>query len=249
MNLTEYIKENMVLIPKGQELIRDFVDPVKWLSSDYKMSAPGTRKPKNTREELLYVSSFLMLKTPVTNELYSYVTGIDCDAKIKDFPVVNVSWVEAIEFCNRLSKKLGLEKCYILNSASEKTTVDYSKNGFRLPTDAEWQYACRGNTKGYRYGDIEEIAWYDKNSDKRLQEVKMMKENSFGLFDMIGNVWEWCFDLYDEKRYGNYRIFRGGSFAGEERACGATSRSKSFPEFKIDDLGFRIAKNNLDGVK
>ena len=63
MNLTEYIKENMVLIPKGQELIRDFVDPVKWLSSDYKMSAPGTRKPKNTREELLYVSSFLMLKT------------------------------------------------------------------------------------------------------------------------------------------------------------------------------------------
>ena len=112
MNLTEYIKENMVLIPKGQELIRDFVDPVKWLSSDYKMSAPGTRRAKNTREELLHVSSFLLLKTSVTNELYSYVTGIDCDAKIKDFPVVNISWVEAIEFCNRLSKKLGLEGIY-----------------------------------------------------------------------------------------------------------------------------------------
>lgn len=156
MNLTEYIKENMVLIPKGQELIRDFVDPVKWLSSDYKMSAPGTRRAKNTREELLHVSSFLLLKTPVTNELYSYVTGIDCDAKIKDFPVVNISWVEAIEFCNRLSKKLGLEKCYILNSDSEKTTVDYSKNGFRLPTDAEWQYACRGTQ---RVIDMETIVY------------------------------------------------------------------------------------------
>ena len=59
---------------------------------------------------------------------------------------------------------------------------------------------------------------------------------------MNGNVWEWCFDLYDESRYGNYRIFRGGSFASEERACGATSRRKSFPDFRIDDLGFRIAK-------
>ncbi len=249
MNLAEYIKENMVLIPKGQELIRDFIDPVKWLSSDYKMSAPGTRKAKNTREELVDVSSFLLLKTTVTNELYSDVTGIDCDVKIKDYPVVNVSWVEAIEFCNRLSEKLGLEKCYISNSASEKTIVDYSKNGFRLPTDVEWQYACRGNKKGYRYGDIEETAWYEKNSEKRLQEVKMKRANDFGLFDMIGNVWEWCFDLYDEKRYGNYRIFRGGSFASEERACGATSRRKSFPEFKIDDLGFRIARSSFSGLK
>ena len=228
MNLTEYIKENMVLIPKGQELIRDFVDPVKWLSSDYKMSAPGTRKGKNTREELVDVSSFLLLKTTVTNELYSYVTGVDYDVKMKDYPVVNVSWVEAIEFCNRLSEKLGLEKCYILNSVSEKTIVDYSKNGFRLPTDVEW---------------------HEKNSEKRLQEVKMKRANDFGLFDMIGNVWEWCFDLYDEKRYGNYRIFRGGSFASEERACGATSRRKSFPEFKIDDLGFRIARSSFSGLK
>ena len=120
--------------------------------------------------------------------------------------------------------------------------VDNSKNGFRLPIDEEWQYACRGKVKGYRYGAIEEIAWFKDNAQGRLHEVKTKKANEFGLFDMLGNVWEWCFDLYDDQRYGNYRIFRGGSFASEERACGATSRRKSFPEFKIDDLGFRVVQ-------
>jgi hypothetical protein len=242
MDLMKYIKENMVLIPEGQELIKDFVDPVKWISSDYKMSVPGTRKEKIVRQELRTIQSFFMLKTPVTNELYAYVTDRDYDVQMKDFPVVNVSWTDAVKFCNNLSEKLDLEKCYILNPVSEKILLDESKNGFMLPTDAQWQYACRGNTKGYRYGNLEEIGWFDENSENRLHEVKTKRENEFGLFDMIGNVWEWCFDLYDEERYGNYRIFRGGSFASEERACGATSRRKSFPEFRIDDLGFRIAR-------
>ncbi len=242
MDLMKYIKENMVLIPEGQELIKDFVDPVKWISSDYKMSVPGTRKEKIVRQELRTVQSFFMLKTPVTNELYAYVTDRDYDVQMKGFPVVNVSWIDAVKFCNNLSEKLDLEKCYILNPVPEKILLDESKNGFMLPTDAQWQYACRGNTKGYRYGNLEEIGWFDENSENRLHEVKTKRENEFGLFDMIGNVWEWCFDLYDEERYGNYRIFRGGSFASEERACGATSRRKSFPEFRIDDLGFRIAR-------
>lgn len=243
MNLMGLIKENMSLIPEGQELIRDYVDPIKWISSDYKMSVPGTIKGKIVKQELVTVQSFLMLKTPVTNELYNYVMDIDYDIQTKKFPAVNVSWIDAINFCNMLSEKLSLEKCYTLNPISEKIIVDDLKNGFRLPTDCEWQYACRGNTKGYRYSNIEEIAWFEENSYGRLHEVKSKRGNDFGLFDMIGNVWEWCFDLYDEKRYGNYRIFRGGSFASEERACGATSRRKSFPEFRIDDLGFRIAKN------
>ena len=242
MDLMKYIKENMVLIPEGQELIKDFVDPVKWMSSDYKMSVPGTRKEKIVRQELRTIQSFFMLKTPVTNELYAYVTDRDYVVQMKDFPVVNVSWTDAVKFCNNLSEKLDLEKCYILNPVPEKILLDESKNGFMLPTDAQWQYACRGNTKGYRYGNLEEIGWFDENSENRLHEVKTKRENEFGLFDMIGNVWEWCFDLYDEERYGNYRIFRGGSFASEERACGATSRRKSFPEFRIDDLGFRIAR-------
>lgn len=249
MNLIEYIKENMILIPQGNEIIRDFVDPVKWLSSDYKMSAPGTNKEKIMKQKLVEVQSFLLFKIPVTNELYNYVMEMDYDITTKNCPVVNVSWIDAVNFCNNLSEKLALEKCYILDPVSEKIIVDNAKNGFKLPTDAQWQYACRGRATGYRYGNIEEIAWFEQNSEKRVHEVKTREKNDFGLFDMIGNVWEWCFDLYDEERYGNYRIFRGGSFASEERACGATSRRKSFPEFRIDDLGFRIAKNNLEGIK
>ena len=249
MDLTRYLKENMVLIMEGQELIRDFVDPVKWLSSDYKMSIPGIKKEKIVKQELVMIQSFLLLKTPVTNELYNYVMETDYDIQTKNFPAVNISWIDAIKFCNLLSEKLSLEKCYTLNSASEKIIFDHSKNGFRLPKDEEWQYACRGNTEGYRYDNIEDIAWFEENSDGRLHEVRTKKENNFGLFDMIGNVWEWCFDLYDEERYGNYRIFRGGSFASEKRACGLTSRRKSFPDFRIDDLGFRIAKNNLEGIE
>ena len=243
MDVEKYISENMVVIPEGQELIRDFVDRVKWLSSDYKMSAPGTNKEKLVKQKLVDIASFLLLSTPVTNELYSFVMNMEFDIKLKDYPVVNVSWIDAVKFCNNLSEMFALEKCYTLNSISEKITVDVSKEGFRLPTDGEWQFACRGGEKGYRYGDIDEIAWFEENSNGRLHQVKIKKSNNFGLFDMIGNVWEWCFDLYDESRYGNYRIFRGGSFASEERACGATSRRKSFPDFRIDDLGFRIAKS------
>ena len=242
MDVEKYIRENMIVIPEGQELIRDFVDPVKWLSSDYKMSAPGTNKEKLVKQKLVDIASFLLLNTPVTNELYSFVMNMEFDIKLKDYPVVNVSWVDAVKFCNNLSEMLGLEKCYTLNSVSEKITVDVSKNGFRLPTDEEWQFACRGGEKGYRYGGIDEIAWFEENSNGRLHQVKTTISKNFGLFDMIGYVWECCYDLYDESRYGNYRIFRGGSFASEERACGATSRRKSFPDFRIDDLGFRIAK-------
>ena len=109
MDLMRYLKENMVFVPEGQELIRDFVDPIKWMSSDYKMSIPGTKKEKIVKEELVMIQSFLLLKTPVTNELYHYVMDIDYDIQTKHFPVVNISWMDAIQFCNLLSEKLSLK--------------------------------------------------------------------------------------------------------------------------------------------
>ncbi|NCC82385.1 MAG: formylglycine-generating enzyme family protein, partial [Clostridia bacterium] len=108
----------------------------------------------------------------------------------------------------------------------------------------EWQYACKAGSTGYRYGDIDEIAWYSGNSNGSIQEMGLKKPNSWGLYDMLGNIWEWCWDLYDESTYGSYRIFRGGSWAESERGCGATCRRRGHPSFGIDDLGFRLARNS-----
>ena len=138
MNLAKYIKDNMVIIPKGQELIRDFVDQEKWISSNSKMSIPGSNE-KTVKQKTVDIQPFLLLNTLVTNEVYAYVMGFDYDIKTKDFPVVNVSWIDAIIFCNNISEKLGLDKCYKLNSISEKIKIDNLKNGFRLPNDDEWQ--------------------------------------------------------------------------------------------------------------
>ena len=242
MNLKGYLEKNMIQIPSGEELLRDFIDPVKWISSNYKMSAPGTNKGKIIEEKKVEIKPFSLLSVPVTNELYNFVMKTEYDKTYKDYPVTNINWLEAVVFCNTLSELCNLEKVYVLSDTSVETKCNDSKNGFRLPTDGEWQYACRANSKGYRYGNIDEIAWYRDNSRDECQKAGMKKENAFGLFDMIGNVWEWCFDIYDQDRYGDYRIFRGGSFASEERACGATSRRKTFPEYRIDDLGVRIAR-------
>lgn len=138
------------------------------------------KKEKIVKQELVMIQSFLLLKTPVTNELYNYVMETDYDIQTKNFPAVNISWIDAIKFCNLLSEKLSLEKCYTLNSASEKIIFDHSKNGFRLPKDEEWQYACRGNTEGYRYDNIEDIAWFKENSDGRLHEVRTKKKIILG---------------------------------------------------------------------
>lgn len=128
--------------------------------------------------------------------------------------------------------------------ATQKITLNPRADGFRLPTEAEWQYACQTGTKDIRYGGLDEVAWFKDNSNGRTHEVGQKKPNGWGLYDMLGNVWEWCSDIYDETVYGNYRVFRGGGWCDHERSVMATTRRRSHPiSFKIDDLGFRIASN------
>jgi formylglycine-generating enzyme required for sulfatase activity len=156
-------------------------------------------------------------------------------------PLVDVSWLDAIDLCDRYSDLEGLGRAYGRTAAGE-VTCDWSAGGYRLPTEAEWQYACKAGTTGYRYGELEDIAWYADNSGGRVHEVGGKAPNPWGLYDMLGNVWEWCWDLYDEEVYGPYRIFRGGGWAEPARGCGATVRRRSFPTFAIDDLGVRLAR-------
>ena len=188
---------------------------------------------------------FLLAKFPVTQDLYFVITKKSPSTFIGNkLPVETVTWKDAVIFCNSLSILTDLRPCYSLNENSENITVDLKADGFRLPTEAEWEYACKAGTTGIRYGEINKVAWFKDNSEKTTHIVGQKEPNAWGLYDMLGNVWEWCSDIYDETVYGSYRIFRGGGWADEERSVMATNRRRSHPlKFKIDDLGFRIARN------
>jgi len=183
---------------------------------------------------------------PVTQALYDSVmhTKAHADGRLAEAPVVDVSWQDAIRFCNLLSRREGLSECYAIGEDGESVEWNREADGYRLPTEAEWQYACKAGTDGYRYGELDEIGWHQGNSGGRIHGVGQKGPNAWGLYDMLGNVWEWCWDQYDPEVYGPYRVFRGGSWAEEARGCGATCRRRSHPTFRIEDLGFRLARSS-----
>jgi formylglycine-generating enzyme required for sulfatase activity len=159
--------------------------------------------------------------------------------------MTEVSWKDAVLFCNLLSAETGLDTCYALGEDPDAQDVvcDWTASGYRLPSEAEWEHACRAGTTGVRYGELDEIAWYRGNSGGEPHEVATKAPNAWGLYDMLGNVWEWCWDVYDPKVYGPYRVFRGGGAYDRAWGCQASSRRKSHPTLSIDDLGFRLARS------
>ncbi len=220
LNLEEYFAE----IPSGVIELRD--DRIK----------------KQWTEQL---DSFLIARFPVTQDFYQTIMNDNPSAfKGMNLPVENVSWIEAVQFCNALSSLKKLEACYFIKSDDE-VIFDKTKNSFRLPTEAEWEFSCKAGSNAVRYGVLDEIAWYKDNSGGRPREPGLKKPNKWGIYDMLGNVWEWCADVYDETVYGSYRIMRGGGWYDGERSVMSTNRRRSHPKsFRIDDLGFRIARNN-----
>src|SRR5262249_42607127 len=156
----------------------------------------------------------------------------------------DVSWFDTIDFCNTLSAYVGLQPCY--RRAGAHVEWENSADGYRLPTEAEWEYACRaGTTSAWFFGDdpaaLEHYAWFADNSEYRVHPVGEKAANPWGLHDMIGNVWEWCWDWYDTYRTetvhdltgsqdGTRRALRGGAAWFDSRNLRSAYRYRDVPE-------------------
>lgn len=206
------------------------------------------------------VHPFDIAESVVTRELWNEVHANADQDEPAGFPVVEVTWREAIMFCNRLSQQHALVPVYeveVVESPAAtgwtphdrpapddwRVTWRHGANGYRLPTEAEWQIACQAGTRGPNYAKLHEIAWFADNSDERLHPVKGKMPNAWGVFDMLGGVWEWNWDVYDLDVYGAYRVIRGGGWADEAWSCRAGVRRRTHPSARFDDLGFRLARS------
>ncbi|MFF6876849.1 formylglycine-generating enzyme family protein [Streptomyces sp. NPDC012474] len=208
-------------------------------------AGPVTLSDRRTeRSWAVEVASFRMSAFPVTQAWYAEVTGErPGTARGELLPVEGVSWWDAVRFCDALSRREGLTPAYEVRPGGGAADWDTTADGYRLPTEAEWEHACRAGSTGPRYGPLDEIAWYRGNSGDRIHPVGGKQPNAWGLYDMLGNTWDWCWDLYDAEVYGTYRVLRGGGWSDEHWSCRASVRRRSHPTFRIDDVGFRVARS------
>jgi len=248
------------------------------------------------------VSAFTMDKYEVTKALWDEVASwaaahgydigpADGDGKAPDHPVWNVTWYEVVKWANARSEKEGLAPCYTVYGIVYRTvqgdspTCNWSANGYRLPTEAEWEKAARGGAEGRRFpwSDADTIQHaradyrsyggyeydtsptrafhpaYDNDPKPYTSPVGSFAPNGYGLYDMAGNVWEWCWDWYDETTYyafprgsdprgpasGWARVSRGGSWYSYAGYCRVADRSDYWPGYGNDALGFRLVRTVL----
>ncbi|MCE5251483.1 formylglycine-generating enzyme family protein [bacterium] len=173
-------------------------------------------------------------------------------------PVDSISWEDALKFCNQVSIIAGLEPCY----DEESWNCDYTRNGYRLPTEAEWEYACRAGTiTSYNTGDTEQdldnAGWYTLNCRVSTWPVAGKEPNAWGLYDMHGNVSEFCYDIYSDTYYGSSpgvnptgpetrrrsTIVRGGNWMSDAYTCRSSARSRCNEGAKSSGIGLRIVRN------
>ena len=234
MGVTNSIGMKLRLIPAGE----------------FMMGSPGTesgRGANETQHRVSITKPFYLGVTEVTQEQYQKVMGTNPSYfKGPQNPVETVSWADAVEFCGKLSAL-----------PAEKT----AGHVYRLPTEAEWEYACRsGTTTAYGFGDdasrLGDYGWFRSNSDSKTHPVGEKKPNAWGLYDMHGSVWEWCQDRYGEypsgsatdptgATSGSDRVLRGGSWNYYARYCRSAYRDRITPEYRDYYLGFRVLRSSI----
>jgi eukaryotic-like serine/threonine-protein kinase len=231
--ITNSIGMDLVLIPAGEFLMG---------SPNSNSDVSNDEKPQH---KVRITKPFYLAVTPVTQEQYKQVMGHN-PSHFKgnpQRPVEQVSWDEAFTFCHKLSEQDGNACC--------------------LPTEAEWERACRGGSTGeWCFGDNESLlnqyAWIDGKPDGTTHPVGQKKPNAWGLYDMHGNVWEWCSDWYGQytstalddptgPTAGSIRMFRGGSWGNLARYCRSAYRGRGTPGSRFNYLGFRVACSSVDG--
>jgi len=226
------------------------------------------RYPDEHRHQIYITSPFLMKRTPVTLGEYERFRKIDRPLFVynADHPVVNVRWHDAVSYCNWRSNQDNLTPCY--RGAGDDVICDFSANGYRLPTEAEWEYACRaGSHTPFNTGSelTSSQANYDGNHPYGRAAVEeyragtvpagSLPENLWGLCEMHGNVCEWCWDWYDQDFYlkspksdpvgpprGIHRVHRGGSWFSWAVNCRSARRDRGKPDIRSDECGFRIVR-------
>jgi formylglycine-generating enzyme required for sulfatase activity len=210
----------------------------------FMMGSPTSERGRNDDEvqhEVVLTRGFFLAETECTQGQWEAVMGGNPSFfKGTERPVEQVSWEEAVEYCWKLTAKQRAEG--ILADGWE----------WRLPTEAKWEYAARAGTTGARYGELDTIAWHGGNSGCQTHPVKQKTANAWGLYDMIGNVGEWCSDWYGEyptasvtdpmgPGSGNFRVRRGGSWYVDASEARSARRSRVRPGSRDFSMGFRPA--------
>ena len=205
------------------------------------------------------VNDFYIGKYEVTQKEWKEIMGNNpSNWKGDNLPVEKVNWYDAVKFCNKKSDKEGLSRCY--SGIRTNIKCNFNTNGYRLPTEAEWEYAARGGnkSKGYKYfgsSTLGDVAWYSSNSGRKTHSIGGKAANNIGIYDMGGNVLEWCNDGYSKFYYkhspknnpqgassSSYRVMRGGSWYNSVYRCRVAFRYYNHPDGRYSKYGFRLAR-------